>query len=137
MSKIAQVAVAVLAGVLVAAAPMDAAPVQPLFHAPLAIIEGGTVSTLPKTVKARSGRIVVLRGRADRVAKPQPRPAARTTTARAKDVPREASRTCACAGGSASDVVELRSTEAGLRVVVIGPDGTPRSRYVSPVARNS
>lgn len=114
---------------------------QPLMaFMPLAIIEGGTVSTLPKGAKSHTGKVVVLRGRADRrKAAPARRPAASapaTTPAAAQPGPVVAARNCQCApgtvssGGSSSDVVELRNTDAGLRVMIIGPDGLTRTRYV-------
>lgn len=100
MLTIAKVSMLVLGAVLAAASPSQAATVQPMLRAPMAIIEGGTVSTLPKSVKSRGGRIVVLRGRADRAQKPKASVTLRATTARAKDQPRDAARTCACTSGT-------------------------------------
>lgn len=116
-------------GAMVITAGVRPSPVAPLVIAPLAIIEAGTVSTLPKNVKARNGKVVVLRGRADRAVAVKPRPKA----ARPAPAAREPVRSCACnsgGGGSASDVMELRNTESGLRVMIIGPDGLTRTRYV-------
>lgn len=130
MLKLAQFSLlAVGVAVTTASAPI-VSPAQPLIAlAPLAIIEGGTVSTLPKSAKGRSGKVVVVRGRAERAAvQPTKKPSPGRST-------RDAARTCACAapaatGGSAGDVVELRNTETGLRVMILGPDGLARTRYV-------
>jgi hypothetical protein len=105
---------------------------------PLAIIEGGTVSTLPKGAKSHTGKVVVLRGRADRKKAPARKApaAAVTASAAAQAAAVAAAKSCQCAtggvsaGGSSSDVVELRNTDAGLRVMIIGPDGLTRTRYV-------
>lgn len=114
-------------------------PVQPLMaFMPLAVIEGGTVGTLPKGAKAHTGKVVVLRGRADRkkAAPARKAPAAAPATAAAASVASAAARSCQCstgavsAGGSSSDVVELRNTDGALRVMIIGPDGLTRTRYV-------
>lgn len=118
-------------------------PAQPLMaFMPLAIIEGGTVSTLPKGAKSHAGKVVVLRGRADRrKAAPKKSPAAAPAVASAGSAANASStaataKSCQCspgavsAGGSSSDVVELRNTDAGLRVMIIGPDGLTRTRYV-------
>lgn len=131
MRKIAQLSVLVLL-VAFTTASTPAVPGASLVHAPLAIIEGGTVRTLPKGVRSRGGKVIVLRG------KPAGSTAAKQETAKAKP-PASAktpdgdrARSCACTpGGSASDVVEMRHTESGLRVVIIGPDGQARTRYVT------
>lgn len=114
-------------------------PAQPLMSfMPLAIIEGGTVSTLPKGAKSHTGKVVVVRGRADRrKAAPARKPAASapaTASAANASGTVATARGCQCAtggvatGGSSSDVVELRNTDAGLRVMIIGPDGLTRTR---------
>lgn len=111
---------------------------QPLMaFMPLAIIEGGTVSTLPKGARPHAGKVVVLRGRADRrKAVPARRAPASPPATAAASAGTVATRNCQCApggisaGGSSSDVVELRNTDAGLRVMIIGPDGLTRTRYV-------
>lgn len=112
-------------------------PAQPLMaFMPMAIIEGGTVGTLPKRAKLHTGKVVVLRGRADRrkaaPARKSP-PAASTAAATTTAAGTAASKGCQCSagGGSSSDVVELRNTEVGLRVMIIGPDGLTRTRYVA------
>ncbi len=133
---------------------------QPLMtFMPLAIIEGGTVSTLPKGAKSHAGKVVVLRGRGDRVkAAPAKTTPARATPARA--TPASAARakvrsaapatapvaapastvasakSCQCATGGVSgdgrsgEIVELRNPEVGLRVMILGPDGLTSTRYV-------
>lgn len=131
MHKLAQFSLLAAGVALAMASAPVAAPAQPLVaFAALAIIDGGTVSTLPKSVKARNGKVVVMRGRAERAAVP---PASKPAAPRRA---RDAARTCACAtggatGGSAGDVVELRNTETGLRVMILGADGLARTRYVA------
>ena len=110
MLTIAKVSMLVLGAVLAVASPSQAATVQPMFRAPLAIIEGGTVSTLPKSVKSRGGKIVVLRGRADRAPKPKASVTLRSTTARAKDQARDAARSCACTSGTRAPRVVASSS---------------------------
>lgn len=130
MLKLAKLSILAVGVAMTTAATQPAVGVQPLIIAPLAIIEGGTVSTLPKGVKSRGGKVVVLRRGAR---KPPARPKPAVVPVRHRDATREPARSCACAtaaGGSSSDVVELRTTEQGLRVVIIGPDGQTRSRYV-------
>ena len=100
MLTIAKVPMLVLGAVLAAASPSQASTGQPMLRAPAAIIEGGTVSTLPKSVKSRGGKIVVLRGRADRAQKPKAGVTLRSTTARARDRAPDAARSCACASGT-------------------------------------
>lgn len=128
MRKLAQLtALVLLVTFTTAAAP--SIPGASLVHAPLAIIEGGTVRTLPKEVRSRGGRIVVLRGKPAGTPKQEP-PKVKATSS-AKTTAGDRARSCACGdGGSASGVAELRQTESGLRVVVIGPDGQARTRYV-------
>ena len=138
MVKLAQVSLLVAGMALTTAAAPLVPPAHPLLAVmPLAIIEGGTVTTLPKSVKARRGKVVTLRGRADRIA-----PAATTAPARKQAAPRATrelpARDCACTsssagagGGSLSEVADARPAENGLRVLILGPDGLARTRYVA------
>jgi hypothetical protein len=132
MRQIAQLsALVLLAAVTTAAAP--AAPAVPgasLVHAPLAIIEGGTVRTLPKGIRSRGGKVIILRGKP--AGTPEKPDAAKEKAARTAKAPvRDRARTCACsASDSAGAVVEARGARPGPRVVVIGPDGQARVRYL-------
>ena len=131
MSKLAQFPLLVLAVAFTTAATPWLPPVQPVMTlVPVAIIDGGTVSTVPKGVR-RSGKVVIVRGRGDKVltAPAAPRkPAAPVSRGTERRVVREA--VVVSGGGSSGDVVELRNTENGLRVMIIGPAGLTRTRYV-------
>lgn len=129
MRKIAQLAALVLvAAVTTAAAP--SVPGVSLVHAPLAIIEGGTVRTLPKGVRARGGKVIVLRGKP--AGTPEKRDEARDKVTRSAKAPvRDRARTCTCSAGDSSAVeADARRATPGPRVVVIGPDGQARVRYL-------
>lgn len=125
MSKLAQLSLLAVAVVVTTASTPFVPPVQPVMTlVPIAIIEGGTVSTLPKSVKTRGGRIVVLRGKGGKAAvKAAKKSAAPVATARAREkaAPQEA--TVVSGGGSAPEASELR-------VMIIGPDGLTRTRFI-------
>ncbi len=133
MSKLAQFPLLVLAVAFTTASTPLLPPVQPVMTlVPVAIIDGGTVSTVPKGVKRNGGKVVILRGRADRTARSiaASKKAAASAPARGRDkaVARDAA--VVSGGGSPADAVELRQSEPGLRVMIIGPDGLTRTRYV-------
>ena len=130
MRKIAQLsALVVLAAVTTAAAP--SVPGVSLVHAPLAIIEGGTVRTLPKGVRSRGGKVIVLRGK-PAAAPDKKQDSAKENVARSAKAPvRDRARTCTCSATDSVGVsVEPRQATPGPRVVVIGPDGQARVRYL-------
>lgn len=132
MSKFAQSLLLVLAVTVTTASTPFVPPVQPAMTLlPLAIVDGGTVSTVPKGVK-RTGKVVIVRGRGDKAAaaataQRKPVPSA-PTRGKDRQVVRDAA--VVSGGGSSADVVEMRNTETGLRVMIIGPDGLTRTRYV-------
>ena len=131
MSKLAQLSLLAVAVAVTTASTPFVPPVQPVMTlVPVAIIEGGTVSTLPKSVKTRAGKVVVLRGRSGKAATKTKKPATPVVAARAREkvTPREA--TVASGGGSLPEAPEMRNGEGGLRVMIIGPDGLTRTRYV-------
>ena len=138
MRKLVQFSMLAVAVAMTTASTPFIPPVQPVMTlTPVAIIEGGTVSTLPKSVRARGGKVVILRGRADKPAARPKRQVAATPKPRAKPQPKvreavaEPARTCACSsGGPSTDLLELRNSEANLRVMILGPDGLTRTRYV-------
>lgn len=131
MLKLAKLTLLATGVAMTSASTRPILPAQPLLIAPLAIIEGGTVTTLPKGLKARNGKVVVLRARGD--AKPRAKPGKPAATpVRARDTAREPVRSCACTtGGSSDDVIEVRNTDQGLKVMIIGPDGSMRTRVVA------
>lgn len=132
MSKLVQFsALLMLVAITTAATPRLVAAGPAVTVLPAAIIEGGTVSTLPKSVKSRRGKVVVLRSPRNKAAARATRKSAAVPAA-ARATEKELSREAAIvsAGGSSADMVDLRSSENGLRVMMIGPDGLTRTRLV-------
>lgn len=133
MSKFAQMSLLAVAVALTTASTPFVPPVQPVMTlVPVAIIEGGTVSTLPKSVKVRAGKVVVLRGRSGKaVAKAKAKkPATPVVAARAREKVAVREAMVASGGSSLPEVPEMRNSESGLRVMIIGPDGLTRTRYI-------
>lgn len=135
MTKLALCALtlAIAANTAGASTPFIPAVQPPLFAlAPVAIVEGGTVMSVPKSKRTRGGRILTLPKRAEKPAKATKHATvARNVPKAAKAAPPAPARSCACsAGGSSSEMMDLRGAESGLRVLVMGPDGLTRTRYV-------
>ena len=131
MSKLTQLSLLAVAVALTTAGTPFVPPVQPVVTlVPVAIIEGGTVSTLPKSVKTRGGKVVVLRGRGDKAATKKAKKPAAPVVARVREKPAPREATVASGGSSAPDVTEMRNGESALRVMIIGPDGLTRTRYI-------
>ena len=132
MSKLAQLSLLAVAVAVTTASTPFVPPVQPVVTlVPVAIIEGGTVSTLPKSVKTRAGKVVVLRGRSGKAAATKAKKsAAPVVAARAREKVALRDATVASGGSSLPEAPEMRNSESGLRVMIIGPDGLTRTRYI-------